>query len=109
MLWYTFYCLFVLFRNWDPDIVHVSDSTFLILSDLMFYQISIGKEEGLTGYMRGCKAACIRIMVASSTQLATYDLAKSTSLWMGVKEGFPLHLMSSIISSLVLVCIFFVS
>lgn len=38
--------------------------------------LSIYKEGGFSGLFNGTKAACIRIAVASPTQLVTYDFAK---------------------------------
>jgi len=63
---------------------------------------SIFKEGGIREFYRGTKAACIRISVASPAQLVCYDNAKRVVLSMGISDGLPAYLLSSIIAGICL-------
>jgi len=62
--------------------------------------VGVGKEEGVGGYFRGLQAATIRIIVASSVQLSSYDKAKTILVNnVGLKENFPTFCIAACISS----------
>mmetsp|Transcript_70256 Transcript_70256/g.187202 ORF Transcript_70256/g.187202 Transcript_70256/m.187202 type:complete len:214 (-) Transcript_70256:172-813(-) len=60
------------------------------------------REEGVAGLFRGVDGAVPRVMVGSATQLASYDSIKSHLVeWGYFKEGFSLHLASSLLTGLI--------
>jgi len=62
----------------------------------------VSSEEGVTTLWRGVAPTVFRGAVVSTTQLATYDQAKTVLLGSGVlSEGVALHLSSSLISGFV--------
>lgn len=66
----------------------------------------IYKAEGVKGLYRGVGPAMVRTAFGSSVQLPTYFLAKRQLVkWFDMKDGPPLHLLSSTASGVV-VCIF---
>jgi len=63
---------------------------------------SIFQEEGFKGFFRGYQAAAIRMIVASSTQLATYDEFKSRILKYIKADAILVHCLASFGASLVM-------
>lgn len=66
----------------------------------------IYRSEGVKGLYRGVGPAMVRTGFGSSVQLPTYFFAKRQLVkHFGVKEGTPLHLMSSTASGFVVCCV----
>jgi len=63
--------------------------------------LRIPREEGILAFWRGAAPTVARSMVVNCTQLASYDEAKSRLKALGMQEGIPLHLISSLASALV--------
>jgi len=63
--------------------------------------IRVTREEGLLTLWRGVVPTVTRGAVVSTTQLATYDQAKTVLKSSGLTEGVALHLASSLISGFV--------
>jgi len=64
---------------------------------------SIYLEEGFRGFFRGLQAATFRIIVASSTQLASYDLLKRNLMYYAdIHDGFRVHFFASFGASMIM-------
>jgi len=64
---------------------------------------SIYRSGGVRELFRGTQASCVRMSVASPVQLVSYDVTKRTVISLGVKEGLPVHVVSSIIAGAIMV------
>ncbi|CAF1317324.1 unnamed protein product [Adineta ricciae] len=61
----------------------------------------IYRQNGFVGLFHGVTAGLPRVVVASATQLTTYDKTKAFAIQnLNLRDGFPAHLFASFISSL---------
>ena len=75
--------------------VKVYSSTAQVLKEII-------KTNGIRGLYRGVSATCIRSSLLTAGQLSSYDHSKQLIKAGGfLKEGVPLHVISSVISGLV--------
>eukprot|EP01116_Phalansterium_solitarium_P000266 TRINITY_DN10168_c0_g1_i1.p1 TRINITY_DN10168_c0_g1~~TRINITY_DN10168_c0_g1_i1.p1 ORF type:complete len:310 (-),score=41.41 TRINITY_DN10168_c0_g1_i1:19-948(-) len=63
---------------------------------------SIYRENGIRGFFQGTKAACIRMTVASPTQIVSYEITKRQLLSYGMADDVRLHLVASLIAGAML-------
>jgi len=66
---------------------------------------SIYRENGIRGLFQGTKAACIRIGVASPTQMLSYEITKRRLLLAGLRDDLKTHIFASSISGAILVLV----
>ena len=59
--------------------------------------------EGVRGLLRGWNGALPRVMTGSAVQLSSYDSCNTLALSWGVPRGFPQHLVSSALASVLTV------
>lgn len=59
--------------------------------------------EGVRGLLRGVDGALPRVMTGSAVQLSSYDSCNALALSWGVASGFPQHLVSSMLASVLTV------